>query len=54
VLESHKLPIVSFVLWIKSGALTDPADQPGLASFTADMLREGTAKRSSTRLPVTG
>src|SRR6266852_4786269 len=50
VLESHKLPIVSYVLWIKSGALTDPADQPGLASFTADMLREGTAKRSSTQI----
>src|SRR5882672_6173216 len=50
VLESHKLPTVSVVLWIKSGALTDPADQPGLASFTADMLREGTAKRSSTQI----
>src|SRR5260370_1128501 len=42
VLERHKLPTVNFALWIKSGALTDPADQPGLASFTADMLRDGT------------
>jgi len=28
VLESHKLPIVSYVLWIKSGALTDPRTNP--------------------------
>ncbi|HLY99638.1 MAG TPA: pitrilysin family protein [Candidatus Angelobacter sp.] len=50
VLEQHKLPTVSCVLWIKSGALSDPADLPGLASFTADMLREGTAKRSSAQI----
>jgi len=50
VLERHKLPTVNFALWIKSGALTDPADQPGLASFTADMLRDGTAKRPSTQI----
>jgi zinc protease len=50
VLERHNLPIVSYVLWIKSGALTDPADLPGLASFTADMLRDGTTKRSSTQI----
>src|SRR5882724_1575775 len=50
VLESHKLPTVSVVLWIESGALTDPADKDGLAWCTADMLREGTAKRSSTQI----
>jgi zinc protease len=50
VLESHKLPTVSVVLWIKSGALSDPADMPGLASFTADTLRDGTTKRSSTQI----
>src|SRR5260221_13704453 len=44
VLEQHRLPTVNFALWIKSGALSDPKDMPGLASFTADMLREGTAK----------
>src|ERR1051326_5556054 len=42
-LEQHKLPIVYYSLWIKSGAISDPKDLPGLASFTADQLREGTA-----------
>ena len=50
VLEQHRLPTVYFSLWIKSGALSDPKDFPGLASFTADLLREGTAKRNSTQI----
>ncbi|HZI32569.1 MAG TPA: insulinase family protein, partial [Candidatus Binatia bacterium] len=50
VLEQHKLPTVYFSLWIKSGALSDPKDTPGLASFTADLLRDGTAKRNSTQI----
>ena len=50
ILEQHKLPTVSFSLWIKSGALSDPKDMPGLASFTADLLREGTAKRSTSQI----
>src|ERR1051326_4712481 len=45
ILAQHHLPTVYFSLWIKSGALSDPKDVPGLASFTADLLREGTAKR---------
>ena len=50
VLEQHRLPTVYYSLWIKSGALSDPKDAPGLASFTADLLREGTAKRNSTQI----
>jgi predicted Zn-dependent peptidase len=50
VLEHHKLPVVNFALWIKTGALTDPKELPGLAKFTAEMLREGTTHRSSTQL----
>ncbi|HKW26408.1 MAG TPA: pitrilysin family protein [Terriglobales bacterium] len=50
VLERHELPTVDFALWIKSGALDDPKDLPGLAKFTADMLREGTAHRSSAQI----
>ncbi|HEV2175769.1 MAG TPA: pitrilysin family protein [Terriglobia bacterium] len=50
VLEQHKLPTVAFNLWIKSGAMSDPQDIPGLASFTADMLREGTSHRTSAQL----
>jgi zinc protease len=50
VLERHKLPTINFALWIKTGALADPGSLPGLASFTASMLREGTETRSSAQL----
>src|SRR5579872_2875659 len=50
VLERHELPTVYFALWIKSGALDDPKDLPGLAKFTADMLREGTTHRNSAQI----
>lgn len=50
VLEQHKLPTVAFSLRIESGAMSDPGDMPGLAMFTADMLKEGTTHRSSSQL----
>src|SRR5271169_2844397 len=48
--EDHKLPTVAFTMWIRPGQLADPADLPGVASFTAGMLREGTATRSSAQI----
>ncbi len=50
VLEQHKLPTIALEMWIKPGALDDPKDLPGLASFTAEMLREGTARRTSAQI----
>jgi zinc protease len=50
LLEDHKLHTVAFNMWIRPGQLADPKDLPGVASFTAGMLREGTAKRSSAQL----
>src|SRR5262245_18109823 len=50
VLERHKLTTIYCSFWIKSGALSDPGDMPGLTSFTADQLRDGTAKRNSTQI----
>jgi len=50
VLEQHRLPTILCSLWIKNGAISDPKDMPGLASFTADLLREGTGKRSSSQI----
>src|SRR6202008_2329245 len=47
VLENHKVPLFSMQMVILSGGLSDPADHRGLASFTASLLREGTAKRNS-------
>jgi zinc protease len=50
LIEDHKLPTVTFTMWISPGQMGDPADLPGLASFTADMLREGTAHRTSAQI----
>jgi zinc protease len=50
VLERHELPTVTLALWVETGALADPKDLPGLATFTAEMLREGTTRRSSAQL----
>jgi zinc protease len=50
LIEDHKLPTVTFTMWISPGQLGDPGGFPGLASFTADMLREGTARRTSSQI----
>lgn len=50
LVEDHKLPTVAFTMWIRPGQLADPNDLPGLASFTADMLREGTERRTSAQI----
>jgi zinc protease len=50
VLEQHKLPTVNFRMWIGAGEMVDPKDAPGLAGFTAQMLREGTTHRTSAQL----
>ena len=47
VVEQHELPVVNMNLVIKSGAGVDPANAPGLASFTADLMNQGTKTRSS-------
>ena len=48
--ERRGLPIVAMSLVLKAGTGANPLDKPGLAGFTADMLDEGTANRSSTQL----
>jgi zinc protease len=51
VLENHRLPTVTARLTILgAGAVFEPADMPGLASFTAQMLNQGTATRSSRQI----
>ena len=47
LVERHKLPLLSAVLEITGGDAVNPADKPGLASFTAAMLTEGTTKMTS-------
>jgi zinc protease len=51
VLEDRRVPRVNFQLIIPgAGGYYDPAGQAGLASVTATMMREGTAKRTSAEL----
>ncbi len=48
--EQHQLPIVAAHLVVLNGSEANPIDQPGLSSFTADMLPEGSQHRSSTQV----
>ena len=47
LLEAPKVPTFNMQLVVLSGGLADKPDYRGLASSTATLLREGTAKRSS-------
>jgi zinc protease len=48
ILEDHRLPTVNVNMQIfGAGGLYEPADQRGIASLTAAMLREGTKTRTS-------
>jgi zinc protease len=45
--EHRGVPVVSYLLLLSSGSAADPADRPGLAALTADMLDEGSGLRSA-------
>jgi zinc protease len=45
--ESHKLPLVNVNLVVKTGSSANPKDKAGLASLVANMLDEGTKKRTA-------
>ena len=47
LLKSDKVPTFNMQMVVLSGGLADKPDYRGLANFTATLLREGTAKRSS-------
>jgi len=48
--ERPGLPLVAATLVLRSGSGENPADKPGLASFTARMLQQGTATRSALQI----
>ncbi len=50
LVEQHNLPLVAANLVVLSGSEANPASRPGLASFTADMLDEGTNRRSTLQI----
>jgi zinc protease len=48
--ERHDVPIVASSLVIRTGGDANPLDKPGLASFTASMLDQGTATRNALQI----
>jgi predicted Zn-dependent peptidase len=51
LVESHRLPIVALhLVLLEGGSARDPRDLPGLASFTAAMVTEGTKTRTATQI----
>jgi predicted Zn-dependent peptidase len=50
VVEHHELPVVQMQLLINTGSVVDPAEKAGVASLTARLLNEGTAKRTSLQI----
>ena len=47
VVEMHKVPVVDVEVMVDAGAARDPADAPGLATFTALMLQQGAGTRGA-------
>ena len=50
LVEYRRLPVVAVNLLVGAGGARDPASLPGLASFTAAMITEGTKTRSAIQL----
>lgn len=50
LLERHALPIVNVEVLIKAGSSKDTKGKEGLANLTAEMLTEGTEKRSASQI----
>ena len=48
--EKHDIPMVTMNMAIKAGSMVEPADKPGLASITASLLTQGTAKRTANQI----
>ncbi|HOY59466.1 MAG TPA: pitrilysin family protein [Verrucomicrobiota bacterium] len=46
LMEHHEVPLVSFSVTVRAGAVLDPAGKEGLAALAAGLLRKGTAGRS--------
>ena len=47
MVEHHELPVVNFIMLVKSGPETDPSDRLGLSTLTAAMMDEGAGSRDA-------
>jgi len=45
--EKKQLPIIKVIVAVRAGSISESAGKAGLANLTADLLNEGTARRSS-------
>jgi len=50
VVLHHEQPSVSFRLLVRAGAVQEPADKPGVASFVASLLNQGTPTMSAQQI----
>jgi zinc protease len=48
--ERHEIPVVTVSMAIQAGSIAEPAGKPGLASLTAALLMQGTAKRTANQI----
>ncbi len=53
VVPHHEQPSVSFRLLVAAGAAQEPNDRPGVASFVASLLTQGTTTRSASEIATT-
>ncbi|HKE27528.1 MAG TPA: pitrilysin family protein [Bryobacteraceae bacterium] len=53
VIESHRVPLVTFQMMIPTGNLRDPQGLPGVAAATAALMRLGTKTRSAKEIADT-
>jgi zinc protease len=47
VVPAHEQPSVSFRMIVRAGAVQEPVDKPGVASFVATLLNQGTTTKSA-------
>lgn len=45
--EHTTVPLVTFLLLVRAGAVADPVERPGLAALTGDLVDEGAGERSA-------
>lgn len=48
--ERHDLPMVTVSLAVRAGEVNGPSDKPGLSSITADLLMQGTTRRTADQI----
>ncbi|HJY39072.1 MAG TPA: insulinase family protein, partial [Steroidobacteraceae bacterium] len=47
LMERHDVPLIAFSAVLRGGAVSDPADESGLASLLAGLLQKGSGSRDA-------